>query len=203
MSKTQERILAVATELFAAKGYDGTSVRAICAAADANLNAVSYHFGGKHGLYNTVIRGIGNKRLASAKRILSSPSRTGEEMQTRLVLFAEETLAAWLEEPSLLIILFLELRQGFPNCDAEALASLTEQSQVLMDFLAAGVEAGLLRDGVDVAILAGGLLERLNNQVVFVDTVHASFGTSIKDPDYRRHWVGQTIDVFLHGAIQN
>ena len=41
---TKERILAVATELFASKGYSGTSVRDIANEAQANLAAINYHF---------------------------------------------------------------------------------------------------------------------------------------------------------------
>lgn len=200
MSKTPERILAVATEIFAAKGYEGASVRAICSAAEANLNAVSYHFGGKRGLYNAVIRSVGDRRLASSKRILSSPAQSDSELETRLLMFAEETLAAWLEDPDILTIIFMELRLGFPHCDDKALASLVDQNVVLVDFLQAAVEDGLLRPGVDVAILAGALLERLNNQVMYLDTLQARFGSSIADDAYRAHWVRQTIEFFLRGA---
>jgi len=75
--------------------------------------------------------------------------------ETRLLLFAEETLAAWLAEPGLLIILFAEFQQGFRNCGEEAVAGLVEQSQVLIAFLQAALEAGLLREGVDVDVVAG------------------------------------------------
>ncbi|MDL9936944.1 helix-turn-helix domain-containing protein [Gordonia sp. ABSL1-1] len=44
------QLLAVAERLFLADGYDAVSVRAICAAADANPAAVHYHFGSKEGL---------------------------------------------------------------------------------------------------------------------------------------------------------
>lgn len=53
--RTRERILAVSLPLFAAHGYDGTSVRTLAAAADVNVATLSYHFGGKEGLYRTVV----------------------------------------------------------------------------------------------------------------------------------------------------
>lgn len=52
---TRERLLAVARERFAVRGYDGASVRAIAEAAGANVAAIAYHFGGKEGLYRAVI----------------------------------------------------------------------------------------------------------------------------------------------------
>ncbi|NQT73660.1 MAG: TetR/AcrR family transcriptional regulator [Chloroflexi bacterium] len=44
---TKSKILDAAEKLFAEKGYEGTSIRAICSAARANVAAVHYHFGGK------------------------------------------------------------------------------------------------------------------------------------------------------------
>ncbi|MFW0794131.1 TetR/AcrR family transcriptional regulator [Gordonia sp. CPCC 205515] len=44
---TRTALLSAAERLFLADGYDKVSVRAICAAADANAAAVHYHFGSK------------------------------------------------------------------------------------------------------------------------------------------------------------
>jgi len=202
MSAVPARLLSAATALFAARGYEGTSVRAICSAAQTNLNAVTYHFGGKQALYAAVIQGVGERRLASAHRILAHPAATPAELETRLVLFAEETLASWLEEPGVLKILMAELQQGFRNCGEEALAPLAEHSAVVNAFLTAAQGDGLLRGSVDVDIVVGSLLERLNGQVLYAGVVQSQYGTSILDPDYRRHWVQQTIALLLHGAAE-
>jgi len=53
---TRERILKVAEKLFSENGFDGTSLRAITAAADVNLAAVHYHFGSKTGLLEATVR---------------------------------------------------------------------------------------------------------------------------------------------------
>ena len=47
---TRERILKAAERLFAERGYDATSVRAIVAKARVNQAAINYHFAGKEGL---------------------------------------------------------------------------------------------------------------------------------------------------------
>lgn len=54
-SKTRERILDTAEDLFANQGISGTSLRALTRAADVNLAAVHYHFGSKEGLLDAVI----------------------------------------------------------------------------------------------------------------------------------------------------
>jgi AcrR family transcriptional regulator len=51
LENTKERILKVANDLFASKGFNGTSIRDIANAADVNLSAVNYHFKNKEKLY--------------------------------------------------------------------------------------------------------------------------------------------------------
>lgn len=54
-SRTRERLLKAAEQLFLDHGYDGTSARMITTAARANLAAVNYHFGGKEGLFQAML----------------------------------------------------------------------------------------------------------------------------------------------------
>ncbi|HVZ20146.1 MAG TPA: CerR family C-terminal domain-containing protein [Vicinamibacterales bacterium] len=52
---TRARILASATRLFAARGFEHVTIRDICRDARANVAAVNYHFRGKVGLYTEVL----------------------------------------------------------------------------------------------------------------------------------------------------
>lgn len=54
--ETRERLFHHAELLFAERGFNGVTVREICAAARANVAAVNYHFGDKLGLYREVMR---------------------------------------------------------------------------------------------------------------------------------------------------
>jgi AcrR family transcriptional regulator len=53
---TSDRLLAAATELFAQRGFHGTSIRQIAERAGANVAAGHYHYGSKKGLYLQVLR---------------------------------------------------------------------------------------------------------------------------------------------------
>ncbi len=55
---TRARILAVAIERFAAKGYEGTSVDEIVEAAQVNKRMVYHYFENKLGLYQEVLRDV-------------------------------------------------------------------------------------------------------------------------------------------------
>ena len=52
---TKERILDAAEHLFAERGVDGASLRAVTREAHVNLAAVHYHFGSKEGLLEAVV----------------------------------------------------------------------------------------------------------------------------------------------------
>lgn len=49
------RILDCAEELFAARGFDGTSIRDIAGLADVQLTLVTYHFGSKESLFDYIL----------------------------------------------------------------------------------------------------------------------------------------------------
>jgi AcrR family transcriptional regulator len=53
--ETRAHLLAVATRLFAARGFKKVTIREISQGARANVAAVNYHFGGKLGLYREVL----------------------------------------------------------------------------------------------------------------------------------------------------
>ncbi|MBV6625612.1 MAG: TetR/AcrR family transcriptional regulator [Rivularia sp. (in: Bacteria)] len=53
---TKEQILNVAEQLFAEKGFAGTSLRNVIREAQVNIAAVHYHFGSKEELFVAVVR---------------------------------------------------------------------------------------------------------------------------------------------------
>ena len=48
---TRARLLDIAVREFGAKGLDGAATRDIATAADAAMSSITYHYGGKEGLY--------------------------------------------------------------------------------------------------------------------------------------------------------
>ena len=55
MADKREHILSIAEELFGEKGFDGTSVRDIAQSAGVNLAMISYYFGSKEKLLESLI----------------------------------------------------------------------------------------------------------------------------------------------------
>lgn len=61
-------LVAAAARLFAARGFDGVTVRELAQAANVNVAAVSYHFGGKRQLYLEAL-----ERLMAEMRPIGAP----------------------------------------------------------------------------------------------------------------------------------
>ena len=76
---TCRRLLAAAAEEFARHGFASARIRAIVDAADANLAAVNYYFGGKEGLYRATL-----KHLAAQMRTPAPKSLGGRKPEERL-----------------------------------------------------------------------------------------------------------------------
>jgi AcrR family transcriptional regulator len=73
---TATRLRAAGRRIFARRGYEGASVRSITREAQANLGAVTYHFGSKEGLYEAVVDGALaplRRRVTEAASLPGSP----------------------------------------------------------------------------------------------------------------------------------
>ena len=87
-----QRLIEAAGQIFAEHGYHGARVRDIVRAADVNLAAVNYYFGGKEGLYAATITELAAKRLAEWPKPID-----GEDPEATLFRCIKQTLERVLE----------------------------------------------------------------------------------------------------------
>jgi AcrR family transcriptional regulator len=78
MSEAKHQILKVASKLFSEKGYEAVSVREIAIIAEVNVSMISYYFGGKEGLYRSIIESHYDK----AKDLFSKLETLAQEATT-------------------------------------------------------------------------------------------------------------------------
>lgn len=77
---TRTRLLDAAEQLFALGGIEATSLRQITAAARANVAAVSYYFGSRHGLIAEVFaRRLGPLNDERLRRLTDAEERAGQD----------------------------------------------------------------------------------------------------------------------------
>lgn len=71
------KLLSAAIDLFGRDGYDGASTRAIAAACDKPMSAITYHFGGKRGLYLAAAQYIADSLNERIKPTLDDAAELG------------------------------------------------------------------------------------------------------------------------------
>ncbi|OYO21999.1 TetR family transcriptional regulator [Enemella dayhoffiae] len=152
-----EAIRAAARRLFVARGYRGTTLRAVAAECSVDVAAVSYHFGSKSGLFaaamalpmapSALLRGVLDQR----------PERVGPVLVAAVV-------EAW-ERPEVRAAMVTMLGQATSEPEvARALAAYLEQELVapLVEYLrghGAGQHARERAAGL-IALAGGTLLTR-------------------------------------------
>lgn len=139
---TATAIVRAARLLFAQHGFDGTSVRAITSAAGVNLGAITYHFGSKAALYETVLRSVigpSRERLAVAADGPGTPLQRVEAMVRALFDYLYENP----DMPSLMMQLLVSARP-IPE---SALQAMQANVGKLAGVIAEGQMDGSIRAG--------------------------------------------------------
>jgi AcrR family transcriptional regulator len=88
----REQLVQVGRTLFAAKGFDGTSIEEIAGRANVSKPVVYEHFGGKEGLYAVVVDREMSSLLERLTRALSAghPRELAEQAALALLTYIEE-----------------------------------------------------------------------------------------------------------------
>ena len=83
---TRERLLDAAEKIFAERGFEGASIRAVTQAAGASVSAANYHFGSKEALLReTLLRRVGplnERRLARLDALEEDAAGRPLELET-------------------------------------------------------------------------------------------------------------------------
>jgi TetR/AcrR family transcriptional regulator, regulator of cefoperazone and chloramphenicol sensitivity len=92
--ETRERLLSAASRLFAERGFAKVTVRDICRRARANVAAVNYHFHGKTGLYEEVLRSAIQtmKGTTEAAQRAGADRRPAEQLETFISIFLQRVV---------------------------------------------------------------------------------------------------------------
>ena len=94
--ETRQRLLTVAEQMFADRGFKKVTVREICRAARANVAAVNYHFGDKLGLYREVLQSAIDAMRATndAARQAGLGQAAEEQLRRYIAIFVHRLLGA-------------------------------------------------------------------------------------------------------------
>lgn len=139
---TSTALLEAARDLFASRGYDGASIRAITDRAGTNLGAVTYHFGTKEALYDRVIETfIGPLR----ERVLRAAETEGSPLD-RIEAILREAFQHYVDDPAMPRLILQQIASGRP-APPPARAWIRQALGILADLVREGQKGGTIRRG--------------------------------------------------------
>ena len=118
MMRMREKLIEVATRQFGESGFEGASTRDIASAADTTMSNITYHFGGKQGLYRAVGQAIVAKMravVASAPIAIPADDATDAERIELICAVLQRIGAFMLSEEAAPMARFVAREQQDPN----------------------------------------------------------------------------------------
>jgi len=195
--ETRERILRVAIDEFAAKGYSGARIEAICRAARANPRMLYHHFRDKDGLYLNVLEEVLGDLRREELEIAANHEKV-EPLDGIMELF-DFIQAHFEEHPE-----FIQLLSGENLLGARFLRR-SDKAPILTSPLI-DLIAGLLRRGERQGVIRRGI-EPLHLYVMMValsyfhrsnaDTLSAIFRTDLQAKAWRAEHQRAGADMLL------
>ena len=197
---TASRILFTATRLFATHGYDGTSTKDICEAADANIAALHYHFGSKENLYHNIIEQFATERLVFARKTLQPPQNI-DDFKVRLEIFLRQTLETMIKQNDIVRLIQRDVEMSGAKSKKMYLNTLLKHAEKLWEFFDLATQKGIVAADVKPSFAATFLMSNIIHQTRNDKLVKEFSGHSLSDEKYRNEWIQQTLRIFIEGIV--
>jgi TetR/AcrR family transcriptional regulator len=187
-------LIAAATPLFAAKGFNGVSVREVAAAASVNLSMISYYFGGKERLYAAVL----NEQFAPLQRVAEIRQMDTDPLK-RFELYVRATVARYRKNPYLLRFYTSELTNPTPCFDTIVKPAIKGVVQILIETLRDGLSHEKFRDDLDATDTALALAGMIN----FYFLLEPATGELVDHaPERDEELIRHIMDIFTRGILK-
>lgn len=193
---TPAALLQAAHAIFAERGFQASSIRAITAAAGANLGAVTYHFGSKEALYHAVLDSA-TTGVRERVRAAAEGDGTALDRIERVVRALFHHMAEHPELPRLMLHV-LTLDATLPPAIERTMRG---NIGLLAELVRAGQAAGQIRDGdaQHLAMNTGGAVIFL---ALLRNALQQAVGLDQDDPATRRNLLESVADFIRHGLAR-
>lgn len=153
----KDELIEAATDLFAAKGFRGTSIRDIANACSTSISNIYHHFGNKEGLILAILERFSGDLLADLRRVAASDLKPLERFKQ---LIAAHIRMAW-DRTREGKILFLDEEHLTPEGHAINIGIQREVLDIYRKELKGLQDLGLLR-GKSVTVTAFNVFGVIN-----------------------------------------
>jgi AcrR family transcriptional regulator len=175
----KDKLIAVARELFARRGYDRVSVREITSRAHANLGAITYHFGSKEALYHAAIASFAEPLVAAISTAAQADGNPLDRIEGILRAF----LGHLGDNPQVPSVLLRELASDHPLPPPMADAMRRNLGNIV-NTVVAGQKDGSIRAG-DPLLMALTVVAQIFFFRVAGRAIQTASGVDRNDPAFR------------------
>ena len=155
----RDKLLSAGTELFAVQGFAGVSIRELATAAGVNSALISYHFGGKAGLYEAVVTAQ-YERLVGKFQAIAASTATMEE---KIRMYADVIRRNHTEDQPLMARLIQGELTSPTACLENVVRKYTVRiAGIISGVLRQGIQSGTFRQDIDPVFAAMTLAGMLN-----------------------------------------
>lgn len=190
----KQQILQVATQLFASRGFEGTTTREIAKRAKVNEAIIFRHFPTKEDLYWAVIEAKCRAKIGIQG--LMEILETGTDLRSTFITLAETMLRRREKDPSLMRLLLFSGLENHRLSQRFFQTYVSDYYEKLGEFIQHRVEAGEFRK-VNPQLAARGFLGML----VYHSMVQDIFGGS-RFQSFDLHVVAENLtDIWLRGIL--
>lgn len=188
----REKLLEVATELFAQKGYAAVSIRELAQKARANSAMISYYFGGKEGLYREVLE----KQFSALTDTVLGATDINEPAVERFRRFGEALLSINLGCPNWLRLYYAELCNPTSCYDSVIKKHVRQIADKGAGIVSEGIAAGEFREDIKPSFASMAMAGMLN---YFFLVRPLAEHLELSDAGQEAEFVRQATTVFLEG----
>ena len=189
----RNRLISTATRLFAERGLNGVSIRELSKAAGVSISMISYYFGGKEGLYSSVL-----EEQFSCFDYIDEIAKMAAEPLEKIEEYIRWTIRRNRNNPYLLRFYTSELTNPtryFPSIVQPAIGKVI---QILIEIVEEGISRKQLREGLNsvdtvLAIASVGNYYFLSTLATQEFISHSSE----RDEELVKHYM----DIFVKGIL--
>ncbi|MCX7978277.1 MAG: TetR family transcriptional regulator, partial [Bdellovibrionaceae bacterium] len=195
--------LKAAVDLFGERGLDGVSLREVAERAGVNQALISYHFGGKEGLFFACIEDFNLGRIETLKGVLTEP-QSAEDLKLRLKIFLENVVHQCASDCRVARIILRELqtRRDNPEFFKRMLDTVSPLHKLLTEFLDRAKGKGLLKEDLDTEMAGTILLGILVHPHISEQMIRIKFGYGIEDPRFTEAYARTALSIILQGIAK-
>lgn len=144
---TRTKLIEIATELFATKGFFAVSVREVTSIAQVNVSAISYYFQSKEGLYQEVLK---NQLKPVLEALDLVEKQIGLSAMERFRFFADQVAKTHLNYPYLARFMMNEVTNPTEYGGAIVENQSSKVYRFIYQTIEAGVEDGEFKSDLDI-----------------------------------------------------